>query len=156
MDGDTPAVAERDGGSLRLRRFETQARHLTQMATRARPSTQAAHKTPLHCPGSRHRRQWRQNDEAEHCQGVLAKHTTQVLTYLLCPALPASHSQIIKTDQQLDTWRPRVHGTQLKALQNCRLPEQPEEFAAAEQAIASVKFALRVSSCSSSLAQAVL
>ncbi len=63
-----------------------------------------------------------------------------------CPHCPLSWAQIVRLDQHLDTWRPRVHGTQLKALLNCRLPEQPEEFAAAEQAVASVKWALRVSS----------
>lgn len=54
--------------------------------------------------------------------------------------------QIIRTDQNLDTWRPRVHGTQLKALLNCRLPEHPEEFAKVESVVSSIKFALRVSS----------
>lgn len=51
--------------------------------------------------------------------------------------------KIVRLDQHLDTWRPRVHGTQLKALLNCRLPEQPEEYVAAEKAVASIKWALR-------------
>eukprot|EP00197_Chlamydomonas_leiostraca_P002376 CAMPEP_0202859646 /NCGR_PEP_ID=MMETSP1391-20130828/1669_1 /ASSEMBLY_ACC=CAM_ASM_000867 /TAXON_ID=1034604 /ORGANISM="Chlamydomonas leiostraca, Strain SAG 11-49" /LENGTH=524 /DNA_ID=CAMNT_0049538697 /DNA_START=123 /DNA_END=1697 /DNA_ORIENTATION=- len=51
--------------------------------------------------------------------------------------------KIIRTDQNLDTWRPRVHGTQLKALLNCRLPELPEEYANVEKTVAQLKFALR-------------
>jgi hypothetical protein len=37
-----------------------------------------------------------------------------------------------------------VHGTQLKALLNCRLPEHDHEYAAAEKSIHSIKWALRV------------
>ena len=55
--------------------------------------------------------------------------------------------QIVRADQSLDTWRPRVHGTQLKALLNCRLPEQPEEYAAVESEISSIRSALRVRVC---------
>lgn len=52
--------------------------------------------------------------------------------------------QIIRTDQNLDTWRPRVHGTQLKALLNCRLPELPEEYTNVEKTVIQLKHALRV------------
>jgi hypothetical protein len=52
--------------------------------------------------------------------------------------------QIVRVDQRLDTWRPRVHGTQLKALLNTRLPEHEEEFEAVEQAVSAVCYALRV------------
>ncbi|KAF5840007.1 hypothetical protein DUNSADRAFT_18044 [Dunaliella salina] len=51
--------------------------------------------------------------------------------------------KIIRADQNLDTWRPRVHGTQLKALTNCRLPELPEEYAAVEREISSIQSVLR-------------
>eukprot|EP00199_Chlamydomonas_sp_CCMP681_P000744 CAMPEP_0119104806 /NCGR_PEP_ID=MMETSP1180-20130426/2926_1 /TAXON_ID=3052 ORGANISM="Chlamydomonas cf sp, Strain CCMP681" /NCGR_SAMPLE_ID=MMETSP1180 /ASSEMBLY_ACC=CAM_ASM_000741 /LENGTH=502 /DNA_ID=CAMNT_0007089655 /DNA_START=10 /DNA_END=1518 /DNA_ORIENTATION=- len=51
--------------------------------------------------------------------------------------------KIVRLDQHLDTWRPRVHGTQLKALLNTRLPEHQEEYAAVEQAVSAVCFALR-------------
>lgn len=37
-----------------------------------------------------------------------------------------------------------MHGTQLKALQNCRLPEHEEEFEAVEEELRAMRGALRV------------
>lgn len=94
---------------------------------------------------------WAQNTVPARV-GVLpgSKHThsTNPLGYLTTRAHTHTHythtPQVVRTDQNLDTWRPRVHGTQLKALLNCRLPEAPEEFAAVEKAMQTMKFILRV------------
>ena len=34
----------------------------------------------------------------------------------------------MRADQGLETWRPRVHGSQLKAIAGARLPETPVEL----------------------------
>lgn len=51
--------------------------------------------------------------------------------------------KVVRTDQNLETWRPRVQGTQLKALLNARLPETEEEFDAVEAAVAGMQHVLR-------------
>lgn len=51
--------------------------------------------------------------------------------------------KIVRTDQNLETWRPRVHGVQLKALLNVRLPESEEEFQAVETALANLSYAIK-------------
>lgn len=51
--------------------------------------------------------------------------------------------KIARTDQNLETWRPRVHGVQLKALLNVRLPESDEEFQTVETSLGNLTYALK-------------
>lgn len=48
---------------------------------------------------------------------------------------PERFWKAIRADRTLETWRPRVHGSQLKALAAARLPEAPEEFEAVKDGV---------------------
>lgn len=56
---------------------------------------------------------------------------------------PEKFWKLVRTDLAIETWRPRVHGVQLKALSNVRLPETDEEFEYVETAVAQLDRFLR-------------
>lgn len=78
--------------------------------------------------------------ERTNVYGVLEKHFRET-------ALPPSERfwRTVRTQwtPQLDTWRPRVNGVQLKVLAGARLPESEEEWAAVRSALLSVRQHLR-------------
>jgi hypothetical protein len=51
--------------------------------------------------------------------------------------------KLVRSDMGLDTWRPRVQGSQLKALLGARLPEQQQEFSAIEEVAKSLQDCLK-------------
>ena len=80
------------------------------------------------------------NNEIGSVYTVVEKHLRQ--EYLVASE---KFWKIIRNDQNLETWRPRVHGTQLKALLNCRLPEpeQDQEFQQVAAVVASLQHAFK-------------
>jgi hypothetical protein len=54
--------------------------------------------------------------------------------------------RIIKAENSLDTWRPRIQGQQLRALQNVRLPETADEYERVRKAVAALQRYLRPTS----------
>eukprot|EP00775_Hariotina_reticulata_P010958 gene10958-11112_t len=51
--------------------------------------------------------------------------------------------KLVRSELGVDTWRPRVQGSQLKALLGARLPEQQQEFTAIQEVVQSLQDCLK-------------
>lgn len=61
--------------------------------------------------------------------------------------------RLVRAELGVDTWRPRVQGTQLKALQGARLPEYETEFQEIQRVVSSLQDCIRAESSPEALMQ---
>jgi hypothetical protein len=54
--------------------------------------------------------------------------------------------RILRAENSLETWRPRIQGQQLRALQNVKLPETAEEFERVRKTVAGLQRCMRPAS----------